>query len=229
MKGAPDLAEKQIEIVRYIREFTDSTLLFCPTYYSNDPILDKVFGRRSDDYLEKIGTLPSDVQILWTGNKVISESISDEDLNAVSAVIKRKPIIWDNYFANDGPKQCKFLKLKPLRGRDKKTLTSTSGWAFNLMNQPRLSEVLFASSVEVLRNSTDPSAAFRQMSRKIAGSDIDFIFSQFAKAFVETGLDGLDEKTREEIRTNLRSDEFSQELTGWLAGEYTVGPECLTD
>ena len=55
MKGSPDLADKQIEIVEFVRNITRQTILFCPTYYSDDPILDKVFGTRAPDYLEKIG------------------------------------------------------------------------------------------------------------------------------------------------------------------------------
>lgn len=70
MKGGPNLAETQIEIVEYVQCVTDKTILFCPTYYSDDPILDKVFGRRPSNYLEKIGTLPQKVQIFWTGNFV---------------------------------------------------------------------------------------------------------------------------------------------------------------
>jgi len=229
MKGAADLADKQIEIVDFIKNVAGCTLLFCPTYYSDDPILDKVFGQRSFDYLEKIGRLPADVQILWTGRKVISESISDEDLKKVASVIRRKPIIWDNYFANDGPKQCKFLKFKPLLGRDKNALDSSEGWAFNLMNQPRLSEILFASSVEVLRNNADPYEALKKMSRKIAGDEIEFVVQTYAKTFLESGLDNLNEKTKGELQGLLKDDDASQELLSWLAGKYTVGTECLTD
>ncbi len=151
MKGSPDLADRQLEIVNYVRGTTDKTLLFCPTYYSDDPLLDKIFGQRSPHYLRQMGTLPADIQIFWTGSKVISKSISAEELKAVAGVLQRKPMIWDNYFANDGPKQCRFLKLKPLEGRSQDTLKSSSGWAFNLMNQPSLSEAVFASSVDVLQ------------------------------------------------------------------------------
>jgi len=63
MKGLADLADTQLEIVNHVRGFTDKTLLFCPTYYSDDLLLDKVFGQRSPDYLQTIGTLPTKIQI----------------------------------------------------------------------------------------------------------------------------------------------------------------------
>ncbi|MGC4097515.1 MAG: beta-N-acetylglucosaminidase domain-containing protein [Nitrospira sp.] len=63
MKGASDLADRQVEIVEYVRSMMRMPLVFCPTYYSDDPILDKVFGQRPDDYLEKIGRLSNDIHI----------------------------------------------------------------------------------------------------------------------------------------------------------------------
>src|SRR5690606_41082942 len=50
MRGdIPDLAARQIEIVNWIRDRTSAQrLIFCPTYYSDDPILDRIFGARPE-------------------------------------------------------------------------------------------------------------------------------------------------------------------------------------
>lgn len=228
MKGAPDLAEKQIKIVEYVQSVTDRAVLFCPTYYSDDPILDKVFGQRPTDYLEKVGTLPEKIQIFWTGNKVISKTIAPAELDDVAKVLRRKPFVWDNYFANDGPKQCKFLKLQPLGGRSKAAYQRSTGWAFNLMNQSMVSEVLFASSVPVLRDGANPSDSFQQELRKAAGEHLELI-ERHRTAFVDVGLDGLDQQLKDEITSSLVPAGSLKEIIDWVNGKYLVGPECLTD
>lgn len=230
MKGAPDLAEKQIEIVEFARSLTKTKLWFCPTYYSDDPILDKVFGQRPSGYLEKISGLSSEVEILWTGTKVISKVIAAEDLNQIAQILKRKPLVWDNCFANDGPKQCKFIRLRPFEGRDQKSFDAASGWALNLMNQPNLSEILFLSSLQVLKNGEVPRKAFQQALQQTVGSQIAGAIEGHEKTFNEMGLDQLNESLRSEIQKSIPpSNRFTKDVHDWLSGKYIVGPECLTD
>src|SRR5690606_31003622 len=64
----PDLAARQVDIVHWIRERTRATrLVFCPTYYSDDPILDRIFGARPDGYLEQLGErMDRSIDIFWT-------------------------------------------------------------------------------------------------------------------------------------------------------------------
>lgn len=229
MNGSPDLAERQLEIVHDVRRTTDRTLLFCPTYYSDDPLLDRIFGQRSPDYLRQIGALPADIQIFWTGSKVIPTSISAEELKAVAGVLQRKPMIWDNYFSNDGPNQCRFLKLKPLEGRNQDALKSSAGWAFNLMNQPSLSEAVFASSVDVLQNGILPSQSLYDATHRLAGAAFVSSLKAFGAAFVTQGLDTIDEDRKAHILSTLNENRFSRDIADWLDGKYLVGDECLTD
>lgn len=229
MRGAADLADKQVEIVEYVRNITNKTILFCPTYYSDDPLLDRIFGQRPDGYLERIGNLSKDIQIFWTGSKVIPKSISADELNEVARVLRRKPFVWDNYFANDGPKQCKFLKLKHLDGRTHNAFQHSNGWAFNLMNQPSLSEIVFASSVEALVSGVNAEESFYRMAAKLAGDDLELLLRRDKRAFLEMGLDKIDEGKKKEIVSALSRSRFAQELLDWLNGKYVVGEECLTD
>jgi hyaluronoglucosaminidase len=50
MRGdVPQLAERQAEIVAFAAERTRaSRIIVCPTYYSDDPVLDRVFGQRPE-------------------------------------------------------------------------------------------------------------------------------------------------------------------------------------
>jgi hyaluronoglucosaminidase len=231
MKGSEDLAEKQSEIVNFVKSITDRTLIFCPTYYSHDPILDKVFGKRPEGYLESLGkNIPSDVLFCWTGNKVISESILAEELEQLATTIKRKPLIWDNYFANDGPKQCKFLKLKPLKGRSKQALEASAGWAFNLMNQAQLSVLVFLASIGVLKQDLEPQVSLLSAIQKLTNSEFARNVIQSEQLFGKVGLDEIDTKARADLRRWLNSDNsFGHEILEWLDGQYIVGSECLTD
>jgi hypothetical protein len=57
MKGdVPDLAARQAEIVHWVGPRTKaSRLIMCPSYYSDDPVLDRVFGVRPAGYLDDLG------------------------------------------------------------------------------------------------------------------------------------------------------------------------------
>lgn len=231
MKGAPDLAAKQAEIVEFTRSLTSSRIIFCPTYYSHDPILDKVFGARPEGYLERIGRdLHADVRICWTGAKVISPVMDGMEIKDVASVLRRKPLIWDNFYANDGPKMCKFLKLKPFTGRSAEVMAETSGWTLNLMNQPAFSELVFASAASVLKQSSNPEEALHSAMDVQLGAESSRRLQSFLGDLSERGLDGLTDSVRSNLSMALPVDSRpGQELRRWLAGEYLVGSECLTD
>ena len=57
MRGdLPELAERQIKIVHWIAErAVAGRLIVCPSYYTDDPVLDRVFGQRPPNYLEDLG------------------------------------------------------------------------------------------------------------------------------------------------------------------------------
>lgn len=235
MKGSLDLAEKQSEIVDFVQNLTKRKILFCPTYYSMDPILDKVFGQRSVSYLEDIGkNISPNVEILWTGNKVISPIITSLDLQEVAKILKRQPFVWDNFYANDGPKQCQFLNLKPFTGRDSLALSSSAGWALNLMNQPYLSLALFLASAQVLTTSIVAEKALDEAINVQYGNLFLKKIKKYQEVLSQTGLNRLDFDIKQMLRAEFSSDglhenKAAQEIIQWLRGEYVVGTECLTD
>src|ERR1700682_5784008 len=57
MRGdLPRLAEIQAEIMKFVADNTRARhLAVCPSYYSDDPVLDRFFGRRPEGYLEEFG------------------------------------------------------------------------------------------------------------------------------------------------------------------------------
>jgi hypothetical protein len=230
MKGIEGLAEIQCEITAYIESLTKTQLIFCPTYYSDDPILDKVFGARPERYLEKIGSgMSTAIHILWTGSKVISPAILAEELEVVAKILKRKPVLWDNYFANDGPRQCKFLRVKPLEGRDPLALRASGGWAFNLMNQPGLSEICFQASVSVVKNGEAPGPALHKAIQLLTPPKTGELIERYRHDFSQLGLDGMQPELKQALLAELGGDRYAKEIADWLSEKYLVGPECLTD
>ena len=119
MRGdLPDLAAIQADIVAEAARHTDAALTVCPSYYSDDPVLDRVFGLRPPGYLEALGeALPEDIDIFWTGPEVCSRDYSAGHIERVTKALGRKPVLWDNYPVNDGPRMSRHLHLRGFTGR----------------------------------------------------------------------------------------------------------------
>ena len=89
--------------------------LFCPVEYCSNRASPSV---RDSEYLRTIGKLlDPNIQMFWTGSKVVSETITAKECDALAEVIKRKPVIWDNIHANDYDHQRLFMG--PYIGRDR--------------------------------------------------------------------------------------------------------------
>lgn len=232
MPVTENLAKTQIEVMAVVQEVFKGKIIFCPSFYTPDPILDKVFGQRPTNYLRDIAEgISEDIAIAWTGPKVISPEIGHEHLSEVAQLLKRKPFIWENIFANDGPRNCKFLKLKAFTGRDGSFLEDTEATAFNLMNQPELSKILFLASLLVLKNKLDPSKAFAEALRQLCSRPFGKFIMDHHQAFLNEGLDKIEQGQKNQWIYELKQfpDAGAQEISDWLEGKYLVGPECLTD
>ena len=87
MPGAfPQLAKTQVEIVSEATAHgVSKRYIMCPTYYSDAPILDRLFGARPADYLSALGNaLDPAVSVFWTGPKVVSDTYPDSHLDNVA-------------------------------------------------------------------------------------------------------------------------------------------------
>ena len=226
------LAATQIETLEIIRKDFQHKIVFCPSFYTPDPILEKVFGKMPEGYLEDIADgVPLDVSIAWTGPKVISPSIDEEHLKGVQALLKRRPFIWENLFANDGPRNCKFLKLKPFTGRDEASFRATEAFGFNMMNQAELSKFTFLASQYVLEGKFNPEDAFVEAVTKLATSEFKDFILKYRLDFLEKGLDNLPQDFKDARIEELKKfkDPGAWEISDWLQGNFVVGAECLTD
>ncbi len=232
MPVTQNLSTVQIEVMDQIHQYFKKKIVFCPSFYCFDPILDKVFGKKPEGYLEHLAEkIPSDVAMAWTGPKVISPEISISHLKEVTKLLKRKPFIWENFFANDGPKNCKFLKLKPFIGREVGVDHETEGWSFNMMNQPQLSMITLLASKKVLDGSPDSTVAFDEALREKCTKGFATFIQKHAQDFLNLGLDQISQEQKDQMLEELsgHSDPSAREVEAWLKGDYVVGSECLTD
>jgi hyaluronoglucosaminidase len=240
MKSEPDLADKQADILQFVERHVAGRILFCPTFYCFDPILDKVFGARPENYLENLGANLSDrIDIFWTGEKVLSKNISAEHLLTVTKILKRKPIIWDNSFASDGPKYCKYIPLQAGNGLTHAELEkqiptpidSCDGWFVNPMNLSTFASLAFLSTRIALTEKVDKNDAFDQALRKLYSTEFANWLVAHQSTLAKSGLDNIPDETKSRMKTELKKfqEPAAMEVTNWLNGAFNVGPECLTD
>ncbi|KAK4818550.1 hypothetical protein QYF61_014686 [Mycteria americana] len=119
----PSLAQAQASVANEVYRELDqpSIFLFCPTgllcavspeYCSSlcSPSPSQSY------YLLTLGQelLPG-IGVIWTGPKVVSQELSATLLEEVEGVLRRRPIIWDNLYANDY--DCRRVFLGPYTGR----------------------------------------------------------------------------------------------------------------
>lgn len=221
----PNIAQVQADIThRIVAKSTASSFIMCPTYYTTDPVLDRVFGDRPSLYLETLGQLlDPTVDIFWTGEKVCSTTYPAAHLQEITAQLGRKPVIWDNYPVNDGAKLCQFLHLRPFGESAEHLATWTAGQAINPMNQAYLSQIPLMT---LTGNSSLFSAACA-----LGGEVFATYLMEDVAAFQDEGLEQLSVVRKSELidRYQPFATPYSQEIVDWLQGKYPFDPACLTD
>ena len=236
MKGdLPGLAERQIEIVNWmVARSGAKQFVFCPTYYSLDPALEKLFGKMPEGYFEKLGAgLDKKVSVFWTGELVCSKSYTPEHLRATSEKLGRKPFLWDNYPVNDGPRMCRFLHLRPVTGRPAEMGNWLSAHAVNPMNQAALSKIVLLTLKASYEKGAayNPEKAFKKAAGMVTCHDMALLLERDIPAFMDKGLDALTDEEKWALKDDysafLESHEndtaqAEREVIGWLTGRYNV-------
>lgn len=100
-----------------------SKFFFCPTEYCASRAIPSV---SQSEYLNTVGTkLLPDIDVMWTGPKVISKRITIHSVEEIARVLRRQPLIWDNIHANDY--DSKRLFLGPYDGRSPRLVPYVRG------------------------------------------------------------------------------------------------------
>jgi hyaluronoglucosaminidase len=231
MRGdIPDLAARQAGIAHFVKAHAKATrLIVCPSYYTDDPLLDRIFGQRPGDYLEDLGkALDPAIEVFWTGEEVCSREYSPGHLQRVGEQLRRKPFLWDNYPVNDGPRMSQFLHLRAFTGRPGTIGAHLSAHAVNPALQPVLSRVpaLTLSESYAKNENYEYGAAFLRAARAVLGIELASKVQDDLLTLNDAGLDRLGERV---AKLRARYDAFdhpgAREIVAWLDGAYRIGAD----
>lgn len=237
MRGdLPQLAQIQSDIVNQVATIsTAKRIIFCPTYYSFDPVLEKVFGKMPDNYWSDLQkNIDNDIAIFWTGEKVCSESYSPSHLAQVENLLGRKPFLWDNYPVNDGAVKSNHLHLRAVNQTHSAIQTHVAGHALNPMNQPWLSQIALASLPRAYREQHDYNAekTLEEMCNQLCGESLASALLRDLPRLQDAGLKKITDAEKTELLATYHSfpvNPFCTEIIEWLEGGYTFDPACLTE
>ncbi|CAH2265406.1 jg13348 [Pararge aegeria aegeria] len=101
-------AHAQVSVTNEIHQHLGCPkFLLCPTQYCSTRAVPTVIA---SEYLNTLGTkLSQEIDIMWTGPKVISKTLTTECIEEITQVLRRPPVIWDNLHANDYDQKRIFL------------------------------------------------------------------------------------------------------------------------
>ena len=151
-------------------------LVVTPTTYTNG------FGSR--DYIRELGAeADPHVDLVWTGTEVVSPVITVPQTEDWAQLLKRPPLIWDNYPVDDYARWRPFLG--PLVGRDAGLGAVVRGLVSNPMNEAHASMLPLATIADYLWNSGayNPPESEKQALIAEFGSDGPQIFAPLLQAW----------------------------------------------
>lgn len=144
--------QKQAELLNYIDEkFVQAKpdvtpLVMCPTEYN------KSWSNPKGNYLTTLGEkLNPSIQIMWTGDRVISD-ITRDGIEWINERIKRPAYIWWNFPVSDYVRD--HLLLGPVYGNDTTIAKQMSGFVTNPMEHAEASKIAIFSVASYAWNPT---------------------------------------------------------------------------
>ena len=233
MRGdVPDLASRQAEIVHWAAERTGaSRVIVCPSYYSDDPILDRVFGNRPRGYVEDLGRMVDEkIEIFWTGEEVVSRQFSNGHLERVTNQLGRKPFIWDNYPVNDGQRMSQFIHIRGFTGRPASMADYIAAHGINPLLQPTLGKIPAITLADSYRlgESYQYSDSFQHACFNVLGEALGEMVREDLLILQDIGLDRLDDKAVILRERYGNIDHLgAREIIEWLDGDYRTTNEIV--
>ena len=231
MKGdVENLARIQVDMSHLISGASKARRkIVCPSYYSDDPVLEKVFGKAPANYLEDLGRgLDASLDIFWTGPLVCSVDYPRGHLEDVARRLDRKPFLWDNYPVNDGARKSNHLHLAPFRSHDCADLIA--GHAVNPMNQANLSRLPILTLVASYQPGYQSQRALEDaLEREGCPAELTARLRQDIAVFQDDGLLKMPVTELLEAYRAQPAHPYREEVIDWLSGGYEFDPACLTD
>ena len=220
-------------------------IITCPSFYSLDPILEKIFGKMPETYFEDFARdLPARADIFWTGDRVMSSGYSLASLERARDIIGRKPFIWDNYPVNDGQRTSGHLYLASPENRTD-LVSGARGVAINPMKEHWLSRIPLSLIPEILKPHASGASGSGQhrgadsrqehltaaLLRETSPEFADFILNR-CPDFSTTDRSQLSETALAALAAAVPDlpglPGITADLRDFLTGRYVFDKTCLT-
>jgi len=226
----PLSAQTQARLVQCGAAATNAAQLFvCPTWYSNDPVLERIYGPPPIDYLRQLGSeVDPSIQIFWAGEQICATEFKSQELEKIAEMLGRLPTLWDNYPVNDGPQMFGHLHLREPQHRPVDVLTSRINAHFvNPALQPTLTQipaVALSTAYQSFSNggeSVSENERFFRAARTCASDTLSRQIWRDLPVLQDAGLETLGATKSELVK---RYSEFpepaAQEIVLWLNGHW---------
>lgn len=200
-------ANRQAELLNYIdNQFIKvkkdvTPLIMCPTEYN------KSWSNPKGNYLTTLGTnLNSNIQIMWTGDRVISD-MSLNGLNWINERIKRPAYIWWNFPVSDYVRD--HLLMGAVYGNEKGIEKEMSGFVANPMEHAEASKIALFGVAEYTWNmgKYDSQQAWEQAIQKLV-PDAAHALSTFCKHNSDLGSNGHGYRRVESVEIQPRAEQL---------------------
>lgn len=175
-------------------------LWFCPTVYSDFFAPE---GLAHSAYLEDLALfMEPGIELMWTGRTIVSPDYRAADLAPLRQVTGVKPVIWDNFYAND---YCPGkIFLGPFTGRDAEARRNTAGMLINPTGLYHTDAFLVKVLGGFLRGLT-PAAGWRKALREAAvPREFEIVVPLLASPFTRVDLKTLTPRKIAEYRAALK-------------------------
>lgn len=230
-----DLGKKQNAIIKALhktRSNRHGKILVCPSFYSFDPVLERIFGKMPPDYFSELTKdLDDDVCFFWTGNQVLSQDINIADIKKAEKITGSRLALWDNYPVNDGKKISAYLFTAPFKGRNTLSYLKDFTHAVNPMCEGLLSTAPLSSLPLIYQHADEKQIqnAWDHEGQILFGKNFDK-FKPYLEKLQTQGLDAIDRFEKQKLKslcleTNTAA---ASELLDFLNGKYAFDPQCLT-
>jgi hypothetical protein len=148
----------------------------------------------------------------------------------VAGQLRRKPLLWDNYPVNDGPRMSPFLHLRAFTGRFAAGAAHLAGHAVNPALQPVLTRIpaLTLAEAYALGDAYDYRAAFDRAAAMVLGPELAGLVGRRLASFQDLGLERLGEDASR-LRSRFADVDHAaaREIVSWLDGAWRVTGDSM--
>jgi hypothetical protein len=148
---ALDAGAAHRDLAHALRDRLGCGVWIVPTHYC---------GVDDSPYLHSLTDgLAPDIEVMWTGRRVVNDTITADDAHRWAEHLGRPPLVWDNTPVNDSI-MAESLHLGPYAGRDPQLLDACCGILWNPMEFATASIATLTSAAAWCRGD-DPIDAWR--------------------------------------------------------------------